>query len=565
MRRIKLYLLIISTLISFSMLSGGSVLQLIPDSSVGFVRVKSLKGLSDNLKELVSQMTPMGTEPGGDPLAALLRRSFGGKYQSVSDLERLGFDVKGDFAVVFTTPDLKEFFVLIGIADRAKLEASLAALIPNPQADIYSGAKHYRSSEGCYTILHNIFVFSNDFEGLRAAIDLYSHRSKPILENAEYQSLSLSMDDDVAAFIKVADIMGIYGALIEQLPRQIEQSGGSNHAASLLRAQGRMAADMMGQIQLLGMNLEIEGVKVRIDSAVRFKSGSELADLSGGKPVKLDEFSNLPPYQVCGVGDLKGIFMLTREKMKDQIQVDEETEKLVSDFWAGVGDMISFALNISGPPFYEGIQVFKVVDPEKVRRYLDSSPRLIGKLNGMLPGQRMPFEVESVEQGETELYKGVEIKSLKVKYKVTPETAPQGGGIQLPPEIKILYATKGDRLIIAGSISSNPIHDVLDAMEGGSSAADMDGFYETTGELLPKPTTVVLISPQGIIKSILKSISASQPNAAATYMLIQNVPERYSMAISKSGTDERGVARGRMSLSLEDIKQITSISGGGTR
>ena len=565
MGRIKLHLLIIS-FICLSVLSYGSVLQLVPDSSAGFMRVKSLRGLSDDLRELVSQMTPMGAEPSGDPLAELLKGSFGGKYQSVSDLEKLGFDVKGDFAIVFPTPDLKGFFVLIGVSDRAKLEASLAALIPNPQPEVYSGAKYFKFGEGYYTILHNIFVFSKDLNSLTTAIDLYRHRSKPILENAEYQSLSLSLEDDVTAFIRMGDVMDIYGVFIERLPRQIEQTGRSSFAKSLLQAQGRMAADMMGQIQLLGMNLEIEGVNIRIDGAVRFKPGSELAGLSEGKIVRLDEFSNLPPYQICGVGDLKGMFLLTREKMKELVQADEEMEKLVDDFWNGVDDTISFAFNISNPPFYEGVQVFRVVDPEGVRRYLESSPKLLKKLNGILPGQQMPFEVESVEQGEVELYKGVEIKSLRVRYKVNPDVMSRGEEVQPPPEIRVLYAIRGDKLIIAGSTASkNPVHDVLNAMEGGSSAADAEGFYEVTGGLLPKPTTVVLISPLGVIKSILKSTSASQPNAAAMYMLIQNIPERYSMIVSKSGTDEKGISRGRMNLSLEDIKQITSISGGEVR
>ena len=561
MRGIKFYMSIISIFIGLSVLSYGSVLQLVPDSAVGFVRVKSLRGLSDDLKELVSQMTPMGTEPSGDPLAELLKRSFGGKYQSVSDLEKLGFDVKGDFAVAFTTPDLKRFFVLMGISDRAKLETSLAALIPNPRPEIYSGAKYFKFGEGYYTILHNIFVFSKDLDSLTEVIDLYRHRSKPILEEAGYQSLSLSLEDDVTAFAKMADVIEVYGMFIEQLPRQIEQSGGTESANSMLRAQGKMMSNMIGQIQLLGVNVEIEGVNIRVEGAIRFKPESELANRIGDKVVRLEEFSDLPPYQICGVGDLKEMYLLTRERMKDQIRMDEVTEKLVGDFWDGVGDMISFALNLLNPPLYEGVQVFRVVDLEKVRRYIDSSPELIRKLNEVFPGQRMPFEVKSVEWGKTELYRGVEVKSLKVRYRINNPEA-QGEQIQIPSELNVFYAIKGDRLIIAGSTSSgNPLHDVLDAMEGGSSAADAEGFYEVTGQLLPKPTTVVLVSTLGIIKSVLKS--TSQPNAAAMYMLIQNLPERYSMAVSTSRRGE--VIRGRMNLSLEDIKQVTSISGGGAR
>lgn len=565
MKRVVSFLLAL-LFVSFSpsLALGETVLQLVPDTSAGFIRVKSLRGLSDDLKGLIAEMNPTGEEPNEDPLAVLLRGAFGGKYQSVSDLEKLGFDVKGDFAVVFSTSDLKSFFVLIGVSDRAKLEASLAALIPNPQPEVYSGAKYFKFGDGYYTILRGIFVFSKDLDSLVTAIDLYRHKSKPIQGDPEFRSLSLSLESDVTAFVNVSEVMGIYGMFIEQFPRQIEQSGGPDYLNSMLRAQGKIASDMMGQIHLLGMNVEIDGVEIRIDGVAKFKPDSRLANLSGGKIVSLDRFSKLPPYRICGVGDLKGIFTYLQDEVADELQMDEKVKEALKDFQDGVGDVVSFAVNLSGATtgaLSDTVLVYEITDAERVNGFLEALPEIINLSNAAPFGPRRPFEVESVEPGEVEVYSGVEIKSLVVKFRRSDEGETQQSP-PIPERMKIRYAIKDDELLYSESLNSNPIRDLLDAMEGGGSAADVEGFYEATAQVLPDPTTVILISPMGLVKEVFRSLSKTEQGLAAIYMLIQNAPEGYGMTISKSRGSEKGITRGRMTLSLEGVRQIFAISSG---
>jgi len=533
---------------------GETVLRIAPEPIAGFIEISSIRGLNEELKGLIGEMVPTGEEP-EDPLAGILKGAFGGKYRGLADLERMGFDVDGDLAILFPKADLKNPIVMINVADRAKLEASLAALFVNPKTEIYSGVKYTRFQSGYCSIIRNVFIFTRSLNSLTAFVDMRKNTG-PLLEGKGIELLKLDLPPngaDVIGYLNMGEVMKVYGPLIAELPRQIEQSGGPESAREMLRAQGMLFSEMLGQIELLGAEVELEGTDLLIDFSFKFKEGSELAGRLGAEPVPLDLFSQLPPYSMVGAGDIKGMgdYMM-RDVLKGRA---DEALALFSEFQEGVGDLIAFASRITPSPISESVYVYEVVDPAKVARYVESMPELIKKAHQLfnLPS----LEIEDVVRLNPSDYKGVAIEGYEISFK---RPAPEGEGGQM--KARIWYALKGDRLIMGMGTSAEPtpVRDALDAMEGGDSAYMNAGFGELADSALPGSSFLLLISPTSILKAGLETLSSSDPNAAALYGLIKMAPERYGMAVSGAG--EGSIWRVRMAMKLEEFKQLAAISAG---
>lgn len=538
---------------------GESVLRIAPEAIAGFIDISSIRGLNGELKGLIGEMVPTGEEP-GDPLASVLKGAFGGKYKDLADLERMGFDVDGDLAILFPKADFKRPIVMINVADRAKLEASLTALLVAPKTGVYGGVKYTEFRSGYCSIIGDVFIFSKVLDPLTSFIDM-RREGGPLLESEGFKSLNLSLPPggaDLVCYLNMGELMKAYGPLIERFPRQIEQSGGPKSVNEVLRAQGRLLAEMLGQVELLGAEVEIEGTDLRIDLPMKLREGSELAGKLGSKPVPLDLFSQLPPYPMVGAGDVKGASdYLMRGLLSGS--ADEKLLALISKFWEGVGDLVAFASRISPSPVSESVYLYEVVDRDKVERYIEAMPELLRETHQLfnLP----PFEVERVKRLSPLDYRGVRIEGYEVSFK-RPETGGAGEGVELPSKVRAWYALKGDKLIMGTGGGEEPeaVWDTLKALEGGNSAYMAAGFIELADSALPGSSFLLFISTTSILKAGFEALSKSDPSAAALRALLENAPEEYGVAVSQAG--EGASRRARVVVKLDSLKLLAAITAG---
>ena len=79
-----------------------SVLEVIPSSAVGLVHVGNLKGFNQEVGDLMAQMDPT-SDPDTDVLVAILANMFSAGFESLDELEEIGFDFSRGFAIFMHT------------------------------------------------------------------------------------------------------------------------------------------------------------------------------------------------------------------------------------------------------------------------------------------------------------------------------------------------------------------------------------------------------------------------------------------------------------------------------
>ena len=79
-----------------------SVLEIIPNTAVGLIHVGNLKGFNQEVGDLMAQMDPT-SDPDTDVLVAILANMFSAGFESLDELEEIGFDFSRGFAIFMHT------------------------------------------------------------------------------------------------------------------------------------------------------------------------------------------------------------------------------------------------------------------------------------------------------------------------------------------------------------------------------------------------------------------------------------------------------------------------------
>jgi hypothetical protein len=203
----------------------------------------------------------------------------------------------------------------------------------------------------------------------------------------------------------------------------------------------------------------------------------------------------------------------------------------------------------------ESLAVFEIVDAGEVERFIEGLQKAIKESNGIPPGIQLARELGSVGTGDSEIYKGVEIESIKVK--MDEPIIFQGTNIS---EVNIWHAIKDNKLIFSVMSTPKPIKDYLDTIDGGPSAARLEGFYDMEDYSFDGIQMALLISPMSLIRAVLKQMSQSEEEIGMIYMLVQNIPDKYGIAFYKAKPDSSGVVRGRFVLSLVDLGPLFAMA-----
>ena len=92
-----------------------SVLNIIPQDTVGVIYIPSLLGLNDEINALMAELIP--TDPPQELPAQVLAETFGAGFETLEELEELGLDLQRNFAVFLSGVDPPMYSAAVHVKD----------------------------------------------------------------------------------------------------------------------------------------------------------------------------------------------------------------------------------------------------------------------------------------------------------------------------------------------------------------------------------------------------------------------------------------------------------------
>ena len=563
-----------------------SVLNVIPQDTVGVIYIPSLLGLNDEINVLMADMIP--TDPPQELLAQILAETFGAGFETLEELEELGLDLQRNFAVFLSGVDPLMYSAAVHVKDADSVKQLIEMEAEGSSTMTHNGVTYYTTGEeGAFVLMDDVMIYSGSAAVCEKVIDTQKKAMPSIAATTDFQSLELdttSGTNDVVAYFAM-DV--IADALRPTLTEQAEELKAGMQASAetdpelsvgLGQAEGLIDGGLwlLDQSKTLSLTLQLNGSDLQISPFLKFKQESEIQTYISQMPKELTHLTYLPQNAFLN-GEMqfqKEMFIeLTQTMMQlfipsssnaDAAKIEEATEALTEateDFYAGLGDEIAVSLNFGSSLMPDFLYIYDVTDEKQVKAYMDADfTEYLGASMGLMQAMGATQEVagmySDVSAGPPEIYNGVEIKSY-----ILPNINLLF--VELPPEMEVVapeqwnvyYAINGGKMLYAMASSAQPVKNALDRMAGMGAGFDQGvGYAKLAGALSLKNNMFFALSPITAVKSFVQMFAQVDPNVGMIQMFLANIPETYSIGIASKNRDH-GVA-GELFISLGDFREI---------
>ena len=566
---------------------GGSVLHLIPEHTVGIIYCPSLNELNNRVNMLAMDLMPTAENP--EVIARVLANTFGGGFESLSELEEIGLDMDQDFAIFMTSLKPPDLSATVHLTDPAAMKQVIDAESEGTAPIEYNGVTYWNAAGGggSFAIIDNTLVFSRSSEVCESVIDTYNKTKPAITTHPDYQAFLADISagtSQLAIHFNLESVAPLLSATLEaeseSMQDSLESDPAAMAAAPFFESIFTGVIDTLEQLKSLSATLGVEGTDVKFSPFLRFKNDSEIQNtLKGMVPDELTLLGELPtPASMNGAFQGKPELMIEMNlfwlKLFSQNSTLEQTELLASltqrleDFYEALAEEWSFSVNFKDSVVPDYLVIYGLKDEQKAKTYMEEA--LIQQLqDSMKVVQNMMGDAvpnldmyRDAHHGESTMHNGVEIKSY-----VFPnfsaafgELPPEAAGL-VPSEWHWYYAfTDGYLLMTIGSEELMKM--VLDNRAGVGTALDFseEPSYEKLATTLGLENNLFFaISPMTMVKSLLPIIAnVADPNSAAALQMMSgmfmNLPENYSIGFSAKVQDD-GIGA-TLLLTLGDFRQL---------
>ena len=563
-----------------------SVLNVIPQDTVGVIYIPSLLGLNDEINALMVELIP--TDPPQELPAQILAETFGAGFETLEELEELGLDLQRNFAVFLSGVDPLIYSAAVHVKDADSVKQLIEMEAEGSSSVTHNGVTyHTTGEEGAFVLMDDVMVYSGSAAVCEKVIDTQKKTVPSIANTTDFQSLELDttsgVNDLVAYFAMDAIVDALRPTLTERaegLKADMEASAETDPELSAGLGQAQSVIDggmwMLDQSRTLSLTLQLNGSDLHISPFLKFKLDSEIQAYINQMPRELAHLKYLPETAFIN-GEMqfqKEMFIeLTRTMMQlfipsgsnaDTAKVEEATAaltKAAEDFYAGLGDEIAMSLNFSESLMPDLLYIYDVPDEEQVKAYMEEDfieylGASMGLMQAMGPTQELASMYSDVSAGPPEIYNGVEIKSyILPNINVIFAELPPEMEIMAPEQWNVYYAINGGKMLYAMASNAQPVKDALDRMAGMGSSFDQGaGYAKLTGALTLKNNMFFALSPITAIKNLVQILAQADPNIGMFQMFLANIPETYSIGIASQNRDH-GVA-GELFISLGDFQEI---------
>ena len=566
-----------------------SVLNVLPQDTVGVIYVPTLLGLNDEINALLVELIP--ADPPQELLAKVLAETFGAGFETLEELEELGLDLRRDFAVFLSGVNPPMPSAAVHVKDAESVKQLIEMEAEGSSAITYNGVKYHTiGEEGAFVLIDDIMVYSGSTEVCEKVIDTQKKTMPSIAANADFQSLELDttsgVNDIVAYFAMDAIAEDLHPILTEKAEEAKAEMRASAEAEPELNVGLGYAESlidggiwMLDQSKTLSMTVQLNGSDLQISPFLKFKQDSEIQTYIRQMPRELVHLKYLPQNAFLN-GEMQFpkemLINLTQGMMKlitpsdpnaDTAGIQKASEVLteaLKNFYAGLGDELAFSINFSGSLMPDILYIYDVTDEKQVKAYMEKGfPEYLGASMGLTKalgaGEEFAGMYGDVSAGPPEIYNGVEIKSyLLPNINSLFGELPPGMESIAPEQWNIYYALSDDRMLYGMAANAQPVKDVLDRMAGMGAGFDQgEGYAKLTGALTLKNNMFLAISPITAVKNLVQIFAQVDPNIGMIQMFLMNIPETYSIGIAAQSRDN-GVA-GELFISLSDFKEIITM------
>ena len=563
-----------------------SVLNVIPQDTVGVIYIPSLLGLNDEINALMADMIP--TDPPQELLAQILAETFGAGFETLEELEELGLDMQRNFAVFLSGVNPLMYSAAVHVKDADSVKQLIEMEAEGSSSVTHNGVTyHTTGEEGAFVLMDDVMVYSGSAAVCEKVIDTQKKTMPSIADNADFQSLELdttSGTNDVVAYFAmdvIADALRLtLTEQAEELKTGMKASAETDPELRVGLGQAESVIDgglwLLDQSKTLSLTVQLNGTDLQISPFLKFKGDSEIQTYINQMPRELTHLKYLPQTAFLN-GEMqfqKDMFIqLTQAMMQlfvpsvsntDTAEIAEATEALTEatkDFYAGLGDEIALSINFGSSLMPDILYIYDVTDEEQAKTYMEEDfTEYLGASKGLMEAMGATLEFadmySDVSAGPPEIYNGVEIKSYMLpNINVLFGELPSEMAVVTPEQWNIYYAINGGKMLYAMASNAQPIKNTLDRMAGMGAGFDQGaGYAKLTGALTLKNNMFFALSPITAVKSLVQIFSQVDPNIAMVQMFLTNIPETYSIGIASQNRDN-GVA-GELFISLGDFREI---------
>ncbi len=564
-----------------------SVLNLIPDTSLGVIYCPSLKELDDKINNAALKLVPqIGVSP--ELLAQILAESFDAGFGSLSELEEIGLDIEQDFAVFFNSLDPFFISAAVHLTDPEAIIEVIEAEADGGEPKEYNGVSYWTSADesGSFLIIDNILVFSQLAEVCENVIDISKGTVPTIVNHPDYASFIgniINGFDQLAVYINLETIIDQFIELFkmeaESIIDSLESDPTSANSGLAIRGSLGQFMDIVESSKSFMATLQIDGTDVKLSPFLKFKTDSKIQDtLNEFMPNELTLLNDLPNNTLINgsfQGDSK---LLTKLSLSWMNMLTEEVSEQDPDISAHLDEVAkqlevvnevleeewSFSMNINESIIPDYISIVGVKDEAPVITYfkehlltnLEKNMEIMSTVLGDSPELAI---YDGVHAGTPLVHNGVEINSIIFPNfgSAFVDMSPEMHGL-FPQEWQMAYAITDGYLYMAGG-SPEQIKNALDIKAQLVENVGENASYQNLIDKLGTENNFFIgLSPLNAIKSVMnivaKTVPESQAEMAMVSGFLMDIPETYSLGISAKVEDD-GIG-GNLLITLGDFQQL---------
>lgn len=566
-----------------------SVLHLIPDSTLGAVYCPSLLDLDARINNVAAELYPqVGPDP--DLLAKFLANTFDAGFESLGELEDIGLDLDGDFAIFLTSIEPASVGAIIHLRDPDAIKTVIENEADESEPIEYNGVTYWDSDEGSYVILDDVLVYAQYPEVCENVIDIKNGELMPISQNTNYTPFLTTIKQGTEQVTAFFDLQSVIQPFIEEIRDEIvgtidslESDPDSIAAVPFIEGMSDQVLEFVEEINLVSISLQIEETDVLLSKNLHFKKYGKIEQtLKDLEPDQLVLINDLPNEAfVCGgvKANPEILFELAKELLKViSIGKSDEMTDSSSEIFAHIETMIQditdlndtfsdemcFSVEYNESLIPDYLFIFDLKNEEKLKTYMNEKfiiqiEKIVELIQKNIEDAPQLSMFDGIQYGNSIMLNEVEIKSIVFPnfgdafIDVDPQAA-----MMLPQEWQWSY-TFANGYFYFNLGSPQQIQAALDskAKIGESLAENIS--YQTLIEKLGSDNNFLYgFSPVTMANSLISIISDIDPNAAAGLQMfsgiLTGIDENYSIGFAAKVQD--GGIGAKLLITLGDFKQL---------
>ena len=559
-----------------------SVLNVIPQDTVGVIYIPSLLGLNDEINALMAEIIP--TDPPQELPAQILAETFGAGFETLEELEELGLDMRRNFAVFLSGVNPLMYSAAVHVKDADSVKQLIEMEAAGSSSATHNGVTYYTTGEeGAFVLMDDVMVYSGSAEVCEKVIDTQKKAVPSIADNTDFQSLELdttSGANDLIAYFAMETIVDALRPTLtekaEGLKADMKAFAETDPELSVGLGQAEGVIDggiwLLDQSKTLSLTVQLNGSDLQISPFLKFKGDSEIQTYISQMPRELTHLKHLPQTaflngemqfqseMFIGLTKIMMQLLIPSGSNADTAKIEEASEALIEaakGFYAGLGDEFAFSLNFGDSLMPDILYIYDVTNEKQVKAYMEEDfIEYRGLMQAMGATQDFAGMYSDVSAGPAEIYNGVEIKScILPNINALFAELPPGMEVAAPEQWNIYYAINGGKMLYAMAGNAQPVKNALDRMAGMGAGFDQGvGYAKLTGALTLKNNMFFALSPITAVKSLVQIFAQADPNVGMFQMFLANIPETYSIGVASKNRDN-GVA-GELFISIGDFKEI---------